>query len=138
MGARSGRTAGPAGAAWSGTGDGRPGSTRDRRGRAPPRSASGLSRAPGRSRAKPMLRAGPRHPFSACRGGLGDVYCNFIRAGHTSRMENEEEGRDPADSLMEDRPPPLHVVVEVARLAAVRSYGVVGLTDTPELDVIAE
>ena len=44
----------------------------------------------------------------------------------------------PQASLMEDRPPPLQIVLEVARLAAVRSYAVLDRLDLPELDGIAE
>lgn len=36
-----------------------------------------------------------------------------------------------------ERPPPLHVVVEVARLTALHSYGVLDRTDLPELDGVA-
>lgn len=51
---------------------------------------------------------------------------------------DKEEQTDLGRDLIEDRPPPLGVVLEVARLAAVRSYGVLGRADLPELDGIAE
>jgi hypothetical protein len=42
----------------------------------------------------------------------------------------------PSKDVLTERPPPLGVVLEVARLAAVRSYGVLGRS-LPELDEIA-
>ncbi|MBV8913232.1 MAG: PDZ domain-containing protein [Acetobacteraceae bacterium] len=56
-----------------------------------------------------------------------------------NQSDQKEAGRETGNlGGLDDRPPPLHVLLEVARLAAVRSYAVLDRSDLPELDGIAQ